>query len=131
MGFLDKVKGVVNKIKEENQGFLTTTKRINDSTNFCGNVNCGVSNGDFWEGSYISIEDDHAVIYGSNQVDYTFKGEDVESFTIASPIPTVVSVGDKEIEAVSYLITFKDGKKAKADICAGKVADLKMKLNIT
>ena len=130
MGFLDKVKGAVEKIKEDNKGFIQTTKRINDGNNFCGNVNRGVKNGDFWEGSYISIENDHAVIYGSSQEDYTFKGEDVDSFTMVSPLPTTISVGNQTIEAITYMIVFKDGKKAKAEICSGKVGSLKMAIGL-
>ena len=130
MGFLDKMKGTINKIKEDNKGLIQTTKRINDGANFCGNVNRGVKNGDFWEGSYISIEGDHAVIYGSNQEDYIFTGADVESFTAVSPVPTAISVGNQEIEAITHMIVFKDGKKAKAEICSGKIADLKMAIGL-
>ena len=128
MGFGDKIKEFFKKLKEENAGFASTMKRIN-SSGYCGNVNRGIKNGDFWEGSYVSIENGHGVIYGSNQPDYEFTGADIKSFEIVGTAS--VSVGDKTLPANSCIITFVDGKTAKADIVTGKLAQFKITFNLT
>ena len=128
MGFGDKIKEFFKKLKEENAGFATTMKRIN-STGYCGNVNRGVKNGDFWEGSYVSIEGGHGVIYGSNQPDYEFTGSDIKSFEVVGTAS--VSVGDKTLAGNSCIITFADGKTAKADIITEKIAQFKITFNIS
>lgn len=129
MGFLDKVKEFFKKLKEENAGFATAMKRIN-SAGFCGNVNRGIKNGDFWEGSYISIENGNAVIYGSNQEDYVFGAEDVASFELVEGVKCTVSKGDQTIPANRFIITFKDGKRAQADIIPGMLLNLQTTLKI-
>lgn len=129
MGIFDKVKEVVGKIKEENQGFASTMKRIN-SSGFCGNVNRGIKNGDFWDGSYLSIEGDHGVIYGSNQADYTFGAGDIISFDCVDNLKVTASVGNQDHPARRFNIVFKDGKKAQADILLDKIDSVKSTLGL-
>lgn len=129
MGFVDKIKEFFKKLKEENAGFGAAMKRIN-SSGFCGNINRGIKNGDFWEGSYISIEGGHGVIYGSNQPDYTFTGSDITSFEIVPGAKCTVSQGQNTIPCNRFIITFKDGKRAQADIIPAKLSELKLTLNL-
>lgn len=125
MGFLDKVGGAIKRLKEDNKNMGTTTKRINNVSDFYGNVNRGVKDGDFWMGSYVSIENGQGVIYGSSQDDYTFTADDIASFEMSNAPKTKINVGNKEYYALRYIITFKDGKKASADIIVGKIDDFK------
>ena len=129
MGFLDKVKDFVKKLKEENKGFTKAITRIN-GTGFCGEVNRGVKGADFWDGSYISIEDNKCVIYGSNQEDYFFSADDVKSFEIESDKVILLSKGNEKIPARRYIITFNDGKCAQADIIDKMLDKVKNTLNI-
>ena len=129
MGFLDKIKEFFKKFKEENKGFATTLKRIN-SPRYCGNINRGVRNGDFWEGSYVSLENGKGVIYGSNQPDYYFSGEDVQSFDVDENKKCEVSVGDKKLVGIRCTIIFKDGKSAQADILVAMLGKFRTALNI-
>lgn len=129
MGFFDKVKEFVKKFKEENAGFAKAMKRIN-SSGFCGNINRGIKNGDFWNGSYISIENEKGVIYGSNQEDYFFSGSDIESFEIIVGAQCTVSQGNNTLPANRFMITFKDGKRAQADIITANLENFKSALNI-
>ena len=129
MGFFDKIKEKLSKIKEENKGFGTAMKRIN-SSGFCGNVNRGIKNGDFWEGSYLSVENGKCVIYGSNQEDYFFDGADVESFEQASTAKIMIAKGNQQLPALRFVITFKNGKRAQADIFELKIAEVKLTLGI-
>ncbi len=129
MGFIEKLKEIIEKIKEENRNFKTTMARMN-GTGFCGNVNRGIKNGDFWEGSYISIEGTGAVIYGSNQDDYAFTDGDIASFETASDSNITVSVGDKTHRGVRCILVFHDGKRAQVDVIADKLATLKTTLKI-
>lgn len=96
MGFFDKVKEKAQQLKEENRNFGKTMKRMNSKGAFFGNVNRGVKNGDFWEGSYVNTEDNRLVIYGSNQDDYVFGAADVLS---CSPLGAgaTIPVGDKKM----------------------------------
>ena len=122
MGFMDKIKGIFNKMKEENRNFGTTMKRINNGSTFYGNINRGIKDGDFTMVSYVSIENGQGVIYGSNQDDYTFTANDVASFEISSDsFKSTLKVGDAEFPTLRYIITFKDGKKASADLIVAKV----------
>lgn len=125
----EKIKEFFKKLKEENKGFGAAMARIN-STDFCGNVNRGIKNGDFWEGSYINVAGDCALIYGSNQPDYVFKGEDVESFELQPSTNVTVSKGNDKIPASRYIITFKDGKRAQADLIPDGLSKLKMTLGL-
>lgn len=126
--FTDKIKDFFAKIKEENKGFGATMMRIN-APGFYGNVNRNVKNGVFWEGSYISIEDSYGVIYGSNQSDYVFTGDDIASFDFVD-VKCSVSKGNESLPAVRYLISFKDGKTAQADILLKSVESFKAKLGL-
>jgi len=129
MGFLDKIKEAFKRFKEENQGFGAAMKRIN-APGFCGNVNRGIKNGDFWEGSYISIENGKCIIYGSNQTDYVFDGDDVESFEQSSTARLKITKGNQQLSALRFLITFKDGKRAQADIMETKITEIKLTLGL-
>lgn len=119
MGFFDKVKDVASKIKEENKYFGSTMRRINDRSAFFGNVNRDVKNGDFWEGSYVNVEGNNGVIYGSSQEDYVFSPGDVKSCTFAG-VGTDVAVGSEKKKSMRYILVFSDGKKAQADIILDK-----------
>ena len=127
MGFFDKIKEGINKFKEENKGFGAAMKRIN-APGYCGNFNKAIKDGDFWMGSYISIEDGKGVIYGSNQEDYFFCGNDVEAFTLIGP--TNVRSGDKTRAALRYSISFNDGKKGEFDLFVDKLDMFKQALNL-
>ena len=129
MGFFDKIKNTIKQIKEENKGFGAAMKRIN-AAGFCGNVNRGIKNGDFWEGSYLSVENGKCVIYGSNQEDYFFDGTDVESFEQASTAKIMISKGNQQLSALRFIITFKDGKRAQADIIELKISEVQLTLGL-
>ena len=129
MGFLDKIKAVAKQIKEENRNMGTTTKRINNVSSYYGEVNRGVKNGDFWEGSYVSIEGDHGVIYGSNQDDYTFTGADVASFEVGVGVK-MITRGNEKVGAISCTVSFKDGKKALMAIFADKIDAFKLTFSL-
>ena len=126
-GFLQKIKDFFKRLKEENKGFLSTMTRIN-SQNCCGAVNRKVKDGDFWDGSYISIEDGHAVIYGSNQEDYVFNGEDVESFTMQGNAQ--ISLGNQNLPGTRYTLVLKDGKTAQIDLIAARASVFRNTLKI-
>ena len=129
MGFFDKVKDAINKFKEENKGFGAAMKRIN-SSGFCGNVNRGIKDGDFWNGSYLSVENGQCVIYGSNQADYFFGGSDVESLEQVSTATVMVTKGNEQLPANRFIINFKDGKRAQADILVLKISEVKLTLGL-
>lgn len=120
MGFFDKVKEKAQQLKEENRNMGKTMKRINNSFSFYGNVNRGVKDGDFWEGSYVSIEDGSAVIYGSAQDDYVIARGSVTSFNLIGDGPTI-PVGDSKVPSLRFAMVFADGKKAQVDIIYNKV----------
>lgn len=128
MGFFDKIKGVFAKIKEENRNFGSTMARINNN-DFCGNVNRGVKNGDFWEGSYISLENGKGVIYGSSQDDYVFGAEDIANFTCTGT-GTDVPRNNIKLPTIRFIVEFKDGKKAQADILTDKVDAFKLSMKL-
>ena len=129
MGFFDKVKDAINKFKAENKGFGAAMKRIN-SSGFCGNVNRGIKDGDFWNGSYLSVENGRCVIYGSNQADYFFGGSDVESLEQVSTATVMVAKGNEQLPANRFIINFKDGKRAQADILVLKISEVKLTLGL-
>ena len=116
-GFFQKIKDFFRRLKEENRNLATTTKRIN-SQELCGAVNRGVKNGDFWEGSYISVTMDGAVIYGSAQDDYNIPAGSVKS--IEKKGESKVSVGDKTYPANKYEMKLEDGKVAYVDLMTAK-----------
>ena len=129
MGFVDKIKEFIKKLKADNAGFGATMARINAS-GYCGNVNRGIKNGDFWEGSYISIENNQGVIYGSNQADYSFVGGDIASFELVPGANCIIHKGKESIPGNRFIITFKDGKRAQADIIPAKLPAFNMTLNL-
>ena len=92
-------------------------------------VNRGVKAGDFWEGSYVSIEGDHGVIYGSNQDDYTFTGSDIASFELGSG-SRLISRGNEKKASVKYIVTFADGKKAQMEIFLDKIDQFKLSFGL-
>ncbi len=114
------LKDFFKKLKEDNKNFGETMKRMN-STGFCGNVNRGIKGGDFWEGSYVNVSGAQAVIYGSSQDDYVFTAADIEGFDHVAGADVSVTIGNDKKPALRYMITFKDGKVAQADIVVAKV----------
>lgn len=135
MGFMDKIKATISKFKEDNKNFGSTMKRMNNKPAFYGNVNRGVKDGDFWEGSYLNIENGKGLIYGSSQDDYFF--DSIASFEVCGegrPIPTTRNVNGQSVRVnqptLSCILSFEDGKKAKADILSEKLATFKMTFNI-
>lgn len=123
MGFFDKIKEKANKIKEENKNFGSTMRRIN-SPNLYGNVNRDIKNGDFFQGSYINIENGKGVIYGSAQDDYIFGDEDIKSCNYLGD-GTKVAVGQNNLPSLRFMLEFKDGKKAQTDIIVKRVEAFK------
>lgn len=120
MGFFDKIKEKASQIKEENKNFGSTMRRMNDRSAFYGNVNRGIKNGDFFEGSYVNIEDGKGVIYSTSQDDYFFAADDIKSFNLLGD-GEPVAVGDQKALSLRYMIEFMDDKKAQADIIVLKV----------
>ena len=118
------LKDFFKKLKEENKNFGTTMKRMN-SSDFCGNVNRGIKDGDFWQGSYVNVVGAQGVIYGSSQDDYVFTAGDVETFDVVVGADATVAKGNETKPAIRYMITFKDGKVAQADILVDKVDALR------
>lgn len=125
MGFMDKLK----QLKDENRNLVKTTKRMNSVGAFFGNVNRGVKNGDFWEGSYVNLEDGKMVIYGSNQDDYVFGAGDLASCEPLGGGDTI-PVRDQKLPSQRVLLTFKDGKKAQADILSNKLGAFQKALGL-
>lgn len=125
MGFFDKIKGAFGKIKEDNKGFGAAMKRMN-SADYCGNVK-GV---EFWQGSYINIEEGKCLIYSSSREDYFFSKDDVESFEADIENKIVIAKGDKKLPGYAVTIKLKDGKTAKAEILANKLDAVKATLGI-
>ena len=129
MGFFDKVKGAVDKIKEDNKYFAKTTARINNGAAYYGTVNHTVKDGDFRQGSYVNVEDGHGVIYNTGDEDYTFTADDFVSFSFQGQGKTVKQ-GDRELHTMSFIAEFKDGKKAHMNIFFDKVDNFKVLFNL-
>lgn len=133
MGFLDKIKGVFNRIKEDNKYLARTTARINNTTEHYGWVNYKVGKlnpeDDFRGGSYISVENGKGVIYSTGTEDYVFAGEDVAEFKfIGDGQP--VSRGETKVPTLRFATVFKDGKKTNIDIICTKVDTFKAIFNL-
>ncbi|MGM9668380.1 MAG: hypothetical protein ACI3VZ_01325 [Faecousia sp.] len=128
MGFLDKVKEGASKLKEQNKGFGAAMKRLNNGTVY-GYVNKSVKGGDF-PPAYIGIEDGKGLIFGNGIEDYVFVGSDVASFEPSGAPELNIAIGGQNVRAQSYLIKFKDGKKAIAEIAVGQLAQFKMTLDL-
>ena len=123
------IKEFFKRLKEDTRNFLETMKRIN-SSGFCGSVNRGVKEGDFWNGSYVSIIGGKGVIYGSSQDDYVFIGSDIDKFELMPGTNFTVSYGNEKKAALRYKITFKDGKVAQADLIVDKINVFEKALNL-
>lgn len=128
MGFFDKIKGVINKIKEDNKYMAKTTARINNKTDFYGWVNYKTGkmdpNDDFRAGSYVSIEEGKGVIYNSGDEDYVFTAADFASFTfVGNGQP--VNQNKIKVPTLRFVTEFKDGKKTNIDIIHSKVDTFK------
>lgn len=121
MGFFDKIKDTANKIKEENKNFGQTMKRMNGPS-FFGTINRDVKEGDFWQGSYINVDNGQGLIYGSAQDDYTFTADDIASFK-ANGNGKVIAVGNAKLTSNRFVLTFTDGKTAQADIRSDRVQE--------
>ena len=125
------LKEFFKKLKDDNKNFKTTMARIN-LPSFCGDINFGVKDGDFPSGSYISIADegDKAVIYSTSIDDYFFASEDIASFEFVNGVSRKINANGKDNLTLRFVITFKDGKKAQADIMVDKADELKALLKI-
>lgn len=122
MGFLDKV-------KEQNKGFGAAMKRMNNGTVY-GQVNQGIKDGDFPSTANIGIENGKGLIFGSGVEDYVFTGSDIASFEPSGAPQVVTKDRGQDTCTLSYLIKFKNGKKAVVDIFAGKLAEFKLRLDL-
>lgn len=120
MGFKEKFE----KFKEGASAFTKTTSRFNSSS-FCGNVNRGIKNADFWEGSYVNIENGHGIIYGVSQEDYIFTTNDIKTIEIVRDFTTNVSKGNETYTALRYIFAFNDGKAAQIDLIVDKLDTFK------
>ncbi|MBQ9736657.1 MAG: hypothetical protein IJV96_07735 [Clostridia bacterium] len=139
-GFIQKIKDFFKKLKEENRNLGTTMKRYNDAKHFCGNVNRGIKDGDFWNGSYISLEGGGCVIYGSAQDDYVFGAADVVSFEYVGTCDITVPATPREKETTgsstvnkagaNYTVAFKDGKVAHVTFIIDQLDAVKLALNV-
>ncbi len=118
MGFLDKVKESLNKMKEGSKNFAETTKRIN-SPNYYGNVNRHVKDGDFPFSSYINLENGKFVIFSTSSEDYMFTNEDLDGKINEGKGPMIGSSNNPR-PSIKYTLYFKDGKEAEMDIFADK-----------
>ena len=132
MGFFDKIKEKTKElkekaeqIKEENKNFGSTMKRINDKAHFFGPVNKEIKDGDFSNISYLNqySESDSFLIYGSNQDDYSFTTDDIESITFVGEIPDKApaikipsSTPTPPKKFMRYDFVLKNGKKFQCDV---------------
>ncbi|MBQ7699353.1 MAG: hypothetical protein IJT49_03300 [Clostridia bacterium] len=129
MGLFDKIKETAGKIKESNRNFGSTMSRINNTNNFYGCVNRSIKDGDFFEGSYVSIENGKAVIYGTAQDDYCFTGGDIKDYKFIGD-GVDVPVGQDKYRSLRYDLIFNDGKKAQLDIITLKIDAFKAAIGI-
>ena len=124
MGFLDKVKGFVNQVKEDNKYLARTTARIN-GPNLYGWVNYKTGkldpNDDFRGGSYVNVENGKGIIYNTGDEDYEFVPGDIVSFKHIGE-GHFLNGGKDAAGNIIKLTTwrfeteFKDGKKTNMDI---------------
>ena len=120
MGFFDKVKETINKVKEENKNFGRTMSRNNNKAEYYGWVNYEVKGGDFRQMSSVNIENGHGVIYNTSDDDYVFNGEDVVDVK-SSGAGQPVNQDNMKVPTLRFVIKFKDGKTAHVDIIKNKV----------
>jgi hypothetical protein len=138
MGFLDKIKGVFNRIKEDNKYLARTTARINNATEHYGWVNYKVGKlnpeDDFRGCSYINAQDGKGLIYNSGDEDYIFEKGDIVSFELIGDGHTNTRSGpnNTKIEHLTlrFAVEFKDGKKTNIDIICTKVDTFKAIFNL-
>ncbi|MBE6752361.1 MAG: hypothetical protein E7556_07535 [Ruminococcaceae bacterium] len=112
------------KFKEGAAKFTKTTARFN-SLAFCGNVNRGIKNADFWEGSYVNIENGHGIIYGVSQEDYIFTANDIKTIELIKDLSPKVTKGNETYTALRYIFAFNDGKAAQIDLIVDKLDTFK------
>lgn len=133
MGFFDKIKGVFNRLKEDNKYLARTTARIN-SSNLYGWVNYKVGklnpNDDFRGGSYVNIENGKGLIYSTGSEDYIFEAGDIVSFQHIGEGQFLNGGKDKfgnqiKLTTWRYATEFKDGKKTNMDIDIRKLDTFK------
>ena len=125
MGFFDKIKDALKRIKEENKYMARTTARIN-SGNLYGWVNYKVGkldpNDDFRGGSYVNVEDGKGIIYNTGDEDYIFEPGDIVTFKHIGDGHPLNGGNDKvtgqriSLPTWRFETEFKDGKKTTMDI---------------
>lgn len=123
MGFFDKMKDTLKKIKEDNKYFARTTARIN-SNNLYGNVNYRPGkvdpNEDFRNLSYVNVENGKGIIYNVSDEDYIFAPGDIVTFTLAGDGHALsakdANGNQAQIPTLRFNVEFKDGKKTTMDI---------------
>lgn len=121
MGFFDKIKEKINAIKEENKYFKITMARNNNKADYYGHVNYEVKGGDFRQMSSINIENGKGLIYNTSEEDYVFTAADIESMTFSGGNGRHVNQNNIQVPTLRFMIKFKDGKTAHADIIHNKV----------
>lgn len=125
MGFFDKIKDALKRIKEDNKYMARTTARIN-SGNLYGWVNYKTGkmdpNDDFRAGSYVNVEDGKGIIYNTGDEDYVFVPGDIISFKHIGDGQPLNGGTDKvtgqriRLQTWRFAAEFKDGKKTNMDI---------------
>lgn len=125
MGFFDKIKDALKRIKEDNKYIARTTARIN-SNNLYGYVNYKTGkmdpNDDFRALSYVNVENGKGIIYNTGDEDYVFEPGDIVSFKhIGEGQPlnggkNTVTGQRIELPSWRFAAEFKDGKKTNIDI---------------
>ncbi len=125
----DTIKNPFQKIATENPYFKLTMARINNRSSLYANVNMRVKDGDFRQGCYLSIIDGNGVLYGSSQADYVFESGDIVGFEYIGR-KSEIKFGNENVLAMTFIITFKDGKKAEADMIVFKLKEFIVKLQV-
>lgn len=128
MGFFDKMKDSLKKIKEDNKYFARTTARIN-SNNLYGNVNYRPGkvdpNEDFRNLSYVNVENGKGIIYNVADEDYIFAAGDIVAFNLVGDGHGLANGDQKPIPTLRFNVGFKDGKKTTMDISIHKLEAFK------
>lgn len=127
MGFFDKIKDALKKIKEDNKYFARTTARINGA-NYYGNVNYRPGKvdptEDFRNLSYVNVENEKGIIYNVADEDYIFEKGDIVAFDLIGDGHELAD-GDQKIPTLRFNVAFKDGKKTTMDINVRKLDKFK------
>ncbi len=119
MGFLDKIKSTVDKVKEDNKNFGKTTKRMNVGEIF-GHVNKNSETEDFSRGSYVNLENGKFVIYNTKDDDYFFSKEDIKVKECLGVGPTIKK-GKESFLTQKYKMVFTDNKEVVVYIFSNKI----------